>query len=420
MKVKKLHTELEARGLIAQTGGGELGDILSNERTMYVGVDPTADSMHMGNLVPIILMKHLSDAGHTPILLVGGGTGMIGDPRESGERNLLDDKTLKHNISAIKSQLEGLLEIKSLKVVNNADWLKKVKLIDFLRDVGKHFTINQLIKRDIIKRRLKTDEDSISYTEFSYSLLQGYDYLHLNEQFGVDLQIGGSDQWANIISGVDLIRRTHGTVSYALTTPIITDKTSGKKFGKSEGNAVWLDPNKTSPLAFYQFWLNTTDANVADYLRIFSFSTLKKIESVIQKHVAEPHKRIAQKQLARDVTTFVHGTEITKSIVKVTELLYGSKKVSSLSVIDAQLIINETKSLGQTRAQAIKGLDIVDALVGLELATSKSDARRLVEAHAVKVHGKPVAIDFIITEKDYKDGLVLIKKGKSVGTVYIK
>lgn len=417
---KKLQAELEARGLVAQTGGGELADILQHKRKMYVGVDPTADSMHMGNLVPIILMKHLSDAGHTPFLLVGGATGMIGDPKESGERTLLDNKTLQKNIAAIRGQLASLLETKSLQVVNNADWLKKVKLIDFLRDIGKHFTVNQLIKRDVIKRRLETDEDSISYTEFSYSLLQGYDYLHLHENFAVDLQLGGSDQWANILSGVDLIRRKHGTAAYALTTPIVTDKATGKKFGKSEGNAVWLDPKKTSPLAFYQFWLNTTDTNVADYLKIFSFSSLKKIANVVEKHQAEPHKRLAQKQLARDVTTFIHGADITKSIEKVTQLLYGSKKISTLSATDKQLIIAETQSHSQTKAQMNKGTGIIDALVLLELASSKSEARRLLDSNAVKVNLKSVANDYVISEKDYRDGLVLIKKGKSIGALYFK
>ena len=420
MNTQKLQTELEARGLIAQTGGGELADILKQKRTMYVGVDPTADSMHMGNLVPIILMKHLSNAGHTPILLVGGATGMIGDPKESGERTLLDDKTLQKNISGITAQLENLLEIKSLKVVNNADWLKKVTLLSFLRDVGKHFTVNQLIKRDVIKRRLETDEDSISYTEFSYSLLQSYDYLYLNEQFGADVQLGGSDQWSNIISGVDLIRRTRGTATYALTTPIVTDKTTGKKFGKSEGNAVWLDAKKTSPLAFYQFWLNVADDNVADYLKIFSFTSLKKIDTILNNHTQEPHKRIAQKQLAADVTTLVHGKEINQSVEKVTALLYGSKKITTLTAADKQLIINETQSLAQTKTQISKGLGIIDALVGLKLATSKSEARRLIAGNAVKVHQKAVPEDFTVTAKDYKDGLVLIKKGKSVGVLYTK
>jgi tyrosyl-tRNA synthetase len=420
MNTQKLKTELEARGLIAQTGGGELADILKEKRTMYVGVDPTADSMHMGNLVPIILMKHLSNAGHTPILLVGGATGMIGDPKESGERTLLDDKTLRKNISGITAQLENLLEIKSLKVVNNADWLKKVTLLSFLRDIGKHFTVNQLIKRDVVKRRLETEEDSISYTEFSYSLLQSYDYLYLNEQFGADVQLGGSDQWSNIISGVDLIRRTRGTATYALTTPIVTDKTTGKKFGKSEGNAVWLDAKKTSPLAFYQFWLNVADDNVADYLKIFSFTSLKKIDTILNNHTQEPHKRIAQKQLAGDVTTLVHGKEINQSVEKVTALLYGSKKITTLTAADKQLIINETQSLAQTKTQISKGLGIIDALVGLKLATSKSEARRLIAGNAVKVHQKAVPEDFTVTAKDYKDGLVLIKKGKSVGVLYTK
>lgn len=420
MTATKLQAELHARGLIAQTGGGELPDILKEKRKMYVGVDPTADSLHVGNLVPIILMKHLSDSGHTPFLLVGGATGIIGDPRESGERQLMDDKTLQKNMKAIKGQLSGLLDNKDLKVVNNADWLKKVKLIDFLRDIGKHFSVNQLIKRDIIKRRLETEEDSISYTEFSYSLLQGYDYLHLHKTHKIDLQLGGSDQWANIISGVDLIRRKHEAHAFALTTPIIMDKTSGKKFGKSEGNAVWLDPKKTSPLAFYQFWLNTADENVAEYLHIFSFSSLKKIASTLEKHQAEPHKRIAQKQLARDMTTFVHGKDMTTSIEKVTELLYGSKKISTLSTTDKELIISETRGKAQTKTQAQKGLAIIDALVMLELAQSKSEARRLIEGNAVKVNGTPVTLNFLVTEKHYRDGLVLVKKGKSIGALYLK
>lgn len=418
MAKTKLQTDLEERGLIAQTGGGDLSEVLSKKRSMYVGVDPTADSMHVGNLVPIILMKHLSDAGYTPYLLVGGATGMIGDPRESGERQLLDDKILKHNLACIKSQMSGLLNKKDLKVLNNADWLSKIKLLDFLRDVGKHFTVNQLIKRDIIKRRLETDEDSISYTEFSYSLLQACDYLHLHKTYGVDLQIGGSDQWANIISGVDLIRRKHGNNVYALTTPMINDKTTGKKFGKSEGNAVWLDPKKTSPLTFYQFWINTADENVEEYLHVFSFTPLTKLKTIIKKHKAEPHKRLAQRQLADDMTTFVHGKLVATSVKKVTDILYGKKPSSNLTKTEKALLIYEAPSLAISKTNLKKGLNISEVLVLLDLVKSKSEARRIIEAGGVSVDTKPVGIDFCFNEKTLKKDLTLVKKGKTIGVVY--
>lgn len=417
----KLEAELHARGLIEHFSGETLHDILATKRGMYVGVDPTADSMHVGNLVPIILMKHLSDAGHTPHLLVGGGTGMIGDPRESGERSLLDEKTLQHNLKAIKHQLSGILDRSDLKVVNNADWLKKVKLIDFLRDIGKLFTVNQLVKRDIIKRRLEA-EDSISYTEFSYSLLQGYDFHHLFTTHGVDLQIGGSDQWANVLSGVDLIRRLEGKDAFAMTTPMIIDKTTGKKFGKSEGNAVWLDPQKTSPFTFYQFWINTADENVADYLRIFSFSSLKKIDDTLTQHAAAPHQRLAQKLLARDMTDFVHGKAVTKAVEKVTKILYSSKSVPTLSDLDRELIITEVPSAARTAAAAKRGEDIVGALLELELCASKSDARRMIASGAITVNGKPVKDEHhTLTTADYaKNDLVLIRRGKRVGALYLR
>ncbi len=409
--------ELKARGLITHEGGGALEEILSKKRRMYLGVDPTADSLHAGNLVPIILMKHLTDLGNEPMLLVGGATGLIGDPRESGERKLLDEKTANANAKALSKQLASLLKKDSIKVLNNADWLKKVTMLDFLRDIGKHFSVNQLIKRDIIKRRLETDEDSISYTEFSYSLLQGYDFLHLNTKFGVDLQIGGSDQWANIISGVDLIRRRNSTSAYALTTPIVTDKSTGKKFGKSEGNAVWLDPKKTSPFTFYQFWINVSDENVDEYLRIFSFMNLTQIEKLLASHKAEPHKRLAQKALAKDVTTFVHGKEVTASVEKVTGILYGNQKAAKLSATDKNLILAEAPSTKLTKSELTKGVSIIDILLKLELATSKGEARKLVEGKGVSINGTVATLDHTITKKDLVDNLALIRKGKKIAAL---
>ena len=417
MNKKERIIELKARGLITHEGGGTLEEILSVKRRMYLGVDPTADSLHAGNLVPIILMKHLADLGNIPHLLVGGGTGLIGDPRESGERPLIDEKAVAKNVAALQKQLASLLKKDSIKVFNNADWLKKVTLLDFLRDIGKHFSVNQLIKRDIIKRRLETDEDSISYTEFSYSLLQGYDFLHLNTKHHIDLQVGGSDQWANIISGVDLIRRNNGQSAYALTTPIVVDKTTGKKFGKSEGNAVWLDPKKTSPFAFYQFWINVSDANVVEYLKIFSFMSLAQIDKLLVQHQAEPHKRLAQKALAKDVTTFVHGKDVTASVEKVTGILYGNQKAAKLSVADKKLILAEAPSAKLTKSELSKGISIIDILLKLDLATSKGEARKLLEGKGVSVNGTVATLDHIITKKDLSDNLALIRKGKKIAVI---
>ena len=273
-----LAEELKARGLADMTSA-PLEEILGKKRTAYLGVDPSSDSMQAGNLVVVLLMKRLADQGHKIVLLVGGGTGMIGDPRESGERTLADRKTIDRNKKAIRAQMQRIIGAK-VALVDNADWLLKVPLVDFLRDIGKHFTVNELVKRDIIRRRLETPDESISYTEFAYSLLQGYDYLVLNQKRGVDLQIGASDQWTNILSGVELIRRKLGKEAFALTCPLVTDA-NGKKFGKSEGNAVWLDGAKTSPFAFYQFWLNQPDEMVEKYLKMYSFKDLEEIERIL-------------------------------------------------------------------------------------------------------------------------------------------
>ena len=297
--------DLKERGLI-EHASGEISVILAKPRTVYLGIDPTADSLHVGHLVPILLMKRLAEAGAKLIFIVGGGTGMIGDPRLSGERPLLDEKTIRANTRALKRQLKGVLHRISFRMVDNADWLLKVRLIAFLRDIGKYFTVNDLVKRDIIAKRLATPDESISYTEFTYSLLQAYDYLILNEKYNCDLQIGASDQWTNILSGVDLIRKRTGKEVYALTVPLITDS-SGKKFGKSEGNAVWLDPKKTSPFAFYQFWMNLPDEGIEKYLKVYTFLPLPKIETLVKKHRQKPADREAQETLARLVTEIVHG-----------------------------------------------------------------------------------------------------------------
>ena len=291
-----LAEELTARGLIEHTSA-DIEKILGTKRTVYLGVDPSADSMQAGNLVVVLLMRRLSQAGNRIILLVGGGTGMIGDPRESGERSLADKKIVEKNKKALKAQMQRIVGAK-VTLVDNADWLLKIKLVDFLRDIGKHFTINELIKRDIIKRRIEDPNDSISYTEFASSLLQGYDYLELNSKYGADLQIGASDQWTNILSGVELIRRKAGKEAFAVTCPLVTDA-AGKKFGKSEGNAVWLDASKTSPFQFYQFWLNTLDADVISRLKVFTFLGRDEIERYEKLVETEPFRVFLKAQIER-------------------------------------------------------------------------------------------------------------------------
>ncbi len=411
------HHSLHARGLIAQVGGGTLEEIFSVPRKVYLGIDPSADSIHVGNLVPVILLKHLCDLGHTPVLLVGGGTGLIGDPKESGERPLLAKEAVRENAAALARQLSALLQTDSLLMVDNAAWLTELHLIDFLRDIGKHFSVNQLIKRDVVRRRLETEEDSISYTEFSYTLLQAYDFLHLFETQGVTLQVGGADQWGNIVAGVDLIRRKKRAAAYALTTPLVVDKTTGKKFGKSEGNAVWLAPDKTSPFAFYQFWLNVADENVEEYLKIFTFMPLPRIAEVVAAHRATPHARHAQRTLAHAVTAFVHGAKAAEAAEEVSRALFGGGDFSSLSEAARAALLNEVPSLVLSSEERKEGVAVADALVRTGLATSKSEARRLVESGGVTVDGVPATSETKVGTALPEGRWVLLRRGKKVALV---
>ena len=422
MSDKELIKELRERGLVAQEGGGTLEEILSEKRTIYLGVDPTADSIHMGNIVPVILIKHMFDHGHEPYLLVGGATGLIGDPKDTEERPFSDPELVAENTKKIKKQLLRVLDKDDLVVFDNSEWLGKVRVLDFLRDIGKHFTVNQLIKRDIIKRRLETEENSISYTEFSYSLLQAYDYMYLNEKHGVDLQVGGSDQWPNIISGVDLIRRKSGKTVYALTTPIVTDRVTGRKFGKSEGNAIWIDPKKTSPFAFYQFWINVSDDNVENYLKIFSFLPLSQIDVIVKKHKQAPHEREAQRVLAREVTKFIHGEKAAVSAERVSGILYGgnTKDISPLSAGDKELILKEAPVLYMDSEDLKEGISVAEVLVKTGLATSKGEARRTLEGGGVTVNGEGVSKDMVVDNSHLQGDLVFVKRGKTVAVISIK
>lgn len=408
--------DLKGRGLIEHSSA-DIERILGAKRTVYLGIDPSADSPQIGNLAIILLMKRLGKAGHRLIFLVGGGTGMIGDPREKGERSLLDTKTLKANTAGIKSELKKLLGDTKFTLVDNADWLTKVDLFSFLRDIGKHFTVNELVKRDIIRKRLETPDESISFTEFTYALLQGYDYMVLNKKYGVDLQVGGTDQWTNILSGVDLIHKKEGKEVYAFTMPLITDA-SGKKFGKSEGNAVWTDAKKTSPYAFYQFWLNTPDEQVERLLKVYTFLSLAEIGAMTELHMRNPGKREAQKLLAKEVTTIVHGAAAAHNAVTVSEVLFGGRQVASLSKDERKLLLAEIPSHKVTTASLKDGYQITEALVATGLASSKSEARRMMEASGVSLNGEQVvAADGMLTLAHFFDGMALLKRGKQMAAL---
>jgi len=354
-----LSEELKARGFVQQHTGELLSEVLDGDaRTIYHGIDPSADSAHAGNFVSWVLLRRLADAGHRVIFLVGGGTGMIGDPKPDAERVLQDEAVIAQNVTAIKVQVQNIVSGgNEITFVNNADWLTQQPLIAFLRDIGKHFTVNELVKKDAIASRMQS-EQGISYTEFAYPLLQAFDYLQLHEQYGCDLQVGGSDQWGNIIAGVDLIRRKKQVAVHALTVPLVTDKATGKKFGKSEGNAIWLNPEKTSPYEFYQFWLNTSDESVIDYLKLFTLLSLEEIETIEQDFMKDKSARLAQRRLAEEVTRFVHGD-------------------------DAAL---ETPSLA-----VVAGTSVLDVLIDAKLASSKREAREFVADGAVTLDGEKVA-----------------------------
>lgn len=403
----KLSEELVERGFINQISAESLGEILDGQkRTVYHGIDPTADSAHAGNFVVWMLLRHLADNGHKVIFLVGGGTGMIGDPKPDVERSLAAADVVAGRVVKLKAQAERLLGGQEITFVNNYDWLGSIDLITFLRDIGKHFTVNELIKKEAIANRLGS-ESGLSYTEFAYPLLQAFDYLTLFRSHGCDLQVGGSDQWGNIIAGVDLIRRVEQKNTYALTVPIIVDKSTGKKFGKSEGNAVWLDAEKTSPYAFYQFWFNVSDESVIDYLKLFTFLSLQKIAELQKEFTANPGSRSAQKVLAYEVTSFVHGKEEADAVQNVSQSLFGEVALSSLSLGEIEILKKNAPHV------SIKnGADILDTLVLTELASSKREARTFVESGAISINGAKVE-DFMKKLESVEFGqIALLKRGK--------
>ncbi|MFZ1988102.1 MAG: tyrosine--tRNA ligase [Minisyncoccia bacterium] len=406
-----LSEELKARGLIEHSSA-DVEKILSTPRTVYIGSDPTADSLHVGHLAWILLMRRLGEAGHKLIFLIGGGTGMIGDPKEKGERPMLDERTVSANTKALKAQLKGILGRTPFRMVDNADWLMKERLVPFLREVGKHFTVNDLVKRDTIRRRLETPDESISYTEFTYALLQGFDYFTLHQKYGVDVQIGGSDQWTNILSGVDLIRKRLQKEVYALGMPLVTDST-GKKFGKSEGNAVWLDAKKTSPFKFYQFWINLPDGGIEKYLKMYTFMPLQEIELLMELHRRNPGERQAQETLARLVTEIVHGPAAVAQVVAATDALFGGRAFSELAREEREVALAEAPSFTVSKKEIETGYALTDMLVAGGLTTSKSEARRLIEAKGISINAFQVPNpDHQMGLGDFPGGFALVRKGK--------
>src|SRR3989344_3262080 len=406
-----LAEELTARGLIEHSST-DPEKILGTLRTVYNGFDPSANSLQIGNLASMLTMKRLGDAGHKLIILVGGATGMIGDPKEQGERPMQDARIVAANTRAIKAQFKRIFGRTPFKMVDNSEWLTNVKLLPFLRDVGKHFTVNDLIKRELIKKRLDAPDQSISYAELSYSLLQGLDYLTLPEQYGADLQIGGSDQWTNLLSGLDLIHKRLGKDVYALAFPLVTDF-SGKKFGKSEGNAVWLDPKKTSPFQFYQFWINLPDAGIEKYLKVYTFLPLAEIGALLELHRRNPGERQAQETLARLVTEIVHGPAATAQAAAASDALFGSTSFSELSREALAVALAEAPSVALTKKDVADGSPLAEALVAGGLASSKGDARRLISGKGITLGGPTITDpDQKVYAGDLSGGYALVRKGK--------
>ncbi|MEZ4200474.1 MAG: tyrosine--tRNA ligase [Candidatus Paceibacterota bacterium] len=411
-----LSEELRARGFIHQCSSESLELVLDNEtRTVYHGIDPTADSAHAGNFVNWVLLRHLVNHGHKVIFLVGGGTGRIGDPKPDAERELVSTEVIDERVTKLKAQAKHLLGTTEVVFVNNQDWLGSLNLIDFLRDIGKHFTVNELIKKDAIANRLSS-EVGLSYTEFAYPLLQAFDYLQLYRQHNCTLQVGGSDQWGNIVAGVDLVRRLEQTEVFALTQPLVTDKATGKKFGKSEGNAVWLDAEKTSPYTFYQFWLNTSDDSVIEYLKRFTFISLAEIAEIEKAFLENPGSRSAQKHLAEAVTTFVHGETVAKSVIAASEILFGERNITELSADSVTVLLENAPT-----HDIAGGESIIDVLVASGLATSKREARTFIESGAVTLDDKKITdTEAALTSDVLANPHTLLRRGKKQYVILVQ
>ena len=395
----KLSEELQWRGFWNQTTFTDDKLIDSENFTLYLGTDPSADSLHVGHLAVYMMVRHFLERGHKVFLLVGGGTGMIGDMRDTEERNLLPYEEIEHNKQALKSQVSRIFAGRDFTLVDNADWLAELELLPFLRDIGKNFNMADLVSREFFKARINNGK-GLSFAEFTYTLLQGYDFWHLFNQYGVNLQIGGSDQWGNLLSGVDLIRKKENTEVYAMTAPLLINKSTGRKFGKSEGGAVWLDENKTSVYKFYQFWLNVDDESAIEYMKIFTMLDRDTIEAIAENHAVNPGTRSAQKVLAREVTDIVHGSARRESVERVNEVLFGGGDFKKLSDDDLGALAEEIPCVDT-------GIDVIGALVESGAVGSNGEAKRLLKSGAISLNGEKLAENKVVNDTS------LLKKGKN-------
>ena len=395
----KLSEELQWRGFWNQTTFTDDKLIDSENFTLYLGTDPSADSLHVGHLAVYMMVRHFLERGHKVFLLVGGGTGMIGDMRDTEERSLLPYEEIEHNKQALKSQVSRIFAGRDFTLVDNADWLADLELLPFLRDIGKNFNMADLVSREFFKARINNGK-GLSFAEFTYTLLQGYDFWHLFNQYGVNLQIGGSDQWGNLLSGVDLIRKKENAEVYAMTAPLLINKSTGRKFGKSEGGAVWLDENKTSVYKFYQFWLNVDDESAIEYMKIFTMLDRDTIEAIAENHAVNPGARSAQKVLAREVTDIVHGSARRESVERVNEVLFGGGDFKKLSDDDLGALAEEIPCVDA-------GIDVIGALVESGAVGSNGEAKRLLKSGAISLNGEKLAENKVVNDTS------LLKKGKN-------
>ena len=422
--MKNIIEELQWRGLVHDIMPGTEEQLLKEMTTTYIGFDPTSDSLHIGSLVPIILLVHLENFGHKPIALVGGATGMIGDPSgKSDERNLLDEATLNHNVEGIKTVLSRFLDFNSSAsnapiLVNNYDWMKQLSFINFARDVGKRITVNYMMAKDSVKKRLSGEGEGMSFTEFTYQLIQGYDFYHLHKEYNCLLQMGGSDQWGNITTGTELVRRMNaeGAKAFAMTCPLIT-KADGSKFGKSEGGNVWLTADKTSVYKFYQFWLNTTDVDAEKYIKIFTFLDKNTIDSLIATHHEAPHLRVLQKKLAEEVTTFVHSAADLEKAIQASAILFGNATSEDLKQLDEATFLEVFDGVPQaniSRNEIGNGIDIVSVLnEKTGFFKSNGEARRALSANSIAVNKEKVTEEFSLSNANLiNNQFVLLQSGK--------
>ena len=413
--------ELKWRGLIHDSTPGIEDFLSTKKRSAYIGFDPTSDSLHIGSLVPILLLAHFQKYGHKPIALIGGATGMIGDPSgKSSERVLLDESTLRNNELSIKNQLSKFLSFDSNKsnkaeILNNYDWMKNITFIDFIRDIGKHITVNYMMSKESVKNRISSESGAgMSFTEFTYQMVQGYDFLFLSREYDCKFQMGGSDQWGNITTGMELLRRIDGAKGFSLTCPLIT-KSDGSKFGKSEGMNIWLDKTKTSSFKFYQYWLNTSDEDAKNYIKIFTFLERKKITSLIKEHEKEPHSRVLQKTLAAQVTELVHGTKELENAIKASQILFSKNFVKEINQIDENLFLEIFEGVPGSKISIDNfNINIIDFLVEKSgFLNSNSEARRSLDEKSIYINKVKVSKDYMVSQSDLlKNKYIVINKGK--------